>query len=241
MTTSQILTVVILAILLLLILPMYKSRTGRDFSEVLIGKLKKEPLGADKGPQREPHLNNGTAGDLRYFLSSLISVALKKKMKVVAPGRIRYKGKTAEVTAFLVHKSGITGILCLGYNGSIRPAEADGSKWTQHMNGQDIPFDDPLSVRQKCYDIVKPALEGAGIDAPLDFVTVFTTNGVKLDYRIASMEGIFYRNRYIDHIRRNADTLNTGTLDVFDTAARLAKLAGIDELKKQEKEKKSRS
>ena len=241
MTTSQILPVVILAILLLLILPMYKSRTGRDFSEVLIGKLKKEPLGADKGPQREPHLNNGTAGDLRYFLSSLISVALKKKMKVVAPGRIRYKGKTAEVTAFLVHKSGITGILCLGYNGSIRPAEADDSKWTQHMNGQDIPFDDPLSVRQKCYDIVKPALEGAGIDAPLDFVTVFTTNGVKLDYRIASMEGIFYRNRYIDHIRRNAGTLNTGTLDVFDTAARLAKLAGIDELKKQEKEKKSRS
>ena len=241
MTTSQILPVVILAILLLLILPMYKSRTGRDFSEVLIGKLKKEPLGADKGPQREPHLNNGTAGDLRYFLSSLISVALKKKMKVVAPGRIRYKGKMAEVTAFLVHKSGITGILCLGYNGSIRPAEADGGKWTQHMNGQDIPFDDPLSVRQKCYDIVKPALEGAGIDAPLDFVTVFTTNGVKLDYRIASMEGIFYRNRYIDHIRRNAGTLNTGTLDVFDTAARLAKLAGIDELKKQEKEKKSRS
>ena len=238
MTTTQILTVCILAILLLLILPMYKSRTGRDFSEIIMGKVKKNPLGADYGAKKEPHLNNGTAGDLRYFLSSLVRTAMRKNMKVVAPGRVVYKGKTAEVTAFLVHRSGITGIVCLGYNGSIRqPADGKGN-WIQHMNGEDIPFENPLTVRERYLEIVKPAFEKNGIEGPVDFVTVFTTNGVNLESSIASLENVFYRNRYTDYIVKNAGDLSEGTLDVAGTADKIAKLVGIAELKKQENTRK---
>ena len=234
MTTTQILTVSVLAILLLLILPMYKSRTGRDFSETIVGKVKKNTLGADYGSKKEPHLNNGTAGDLRYFLSSLVRTAMRKKMKVVAPGRVVYKGKTAEVTAFLVHGSGITGIICLGYNGSIKmPADGKGN-WVQHMNGEDIPFESPLAVRERYLEIVKPAFEKNGIEGPVDFVTVFTTNGVNLDSSIASAENVFYRNRYTDYIVKNAAVLSEGSLDVDRTAEKIAKLVGIAELKKQE-------
>lgn len=239
MNTSQILTVCILAILLLLILPMYKSRTGRDFSEIIFGR-KKNPLGAVTESKNEPHLNNGTAGDLKYFLTSLIKTAMRKKMKVVAPGCINYKGKTADVTAFLVHKSGVTGIACLGFNGTIRQAADGKGDWIQHMNGKDIPFSNPLAEREKYMQIVKPAFEKAGIDVPLDFVTVFTTNGVNLENSIADLDNIFYRNRYTDYISKNADALSDGTLDVDSTAKKIAELVGIEELKKQQAQSKKK-
>lgn len=236
MNTSQIITVCVLAVLLLLILPMYRSRTGKDISEILIGR-KKNPLGAVPESKNEPHLNNGTAGDLRYFLSSLIKTAMRKKMKVVAPGRISSKGKTADVTAFLVHKSGITGIVCLGYNGIIRQSPDGTGDWTQHINGEDIPFKNPLSVRENYMQIIKPAFEKAGLDEPVDFVTVFTTNGVQLENSIADLDKVFYRNRFTDYIVKNADALNTGTLDVDAAAKTIAGLVGIEKLKMQEKQR----
>jgi len=237
MGTGQIVTVCVFAVLLLLILPMYRSRTGKDFSEIVFGK-KKNPLGAEQKRKKEPHLNNGTAGDLRYFLSSLISTAMRKKMRVVAPGRIHYQGQTADVTAFLVHRSGVTGIVCLGFNGIIKQPEDGNGDWIQHMNGADIPFKNPLAVRNKYREIVKPAFEKAGLDVSLDFVTVFTTNGVCLDQSIASLDRVFYRNRYTDYIVKNAGELSAGTVEVDSTAKKIADLVGIEELKKKEQARK---
>ena len=257
MTSNQILTVVILAVLLLLILPMYKSRTGKDFSEIIFGRrkdsdrvggrigLNRRSSPSDDTPEarkhREPHLNNGTAGDLKYFISSLVALAQRKKMKVVAPGTVVYKGKSANVTAFLVAKNRVICVHCLGFNGVITPSDDGSGNWMQHMNGEDIPFEGPVALRERCRPIVEGAFEKAGITVPLEFAAVFTTNGVKPDNSVLQYENVFVRNRFIDYVKKNADSLSQGDIDVEATALRIADVVGIEKMKQKEQAaKKSR-
>ena len=96
-STEQIAFVIVMAVLLMFVLPIVQSRTGKSLSELLFGVgRKKKQDGADGAPKksagREPRMNNGTRNDLTVFVSQLLKTANKNGMGVVAPGLVEYKG-----------------------------------------------------------------------------------------------------------------------------------------------------
>ena len=200
---------------------------------------KKKQDGADGAPKksagREPRMNNGTRNDLTVFVSQLLKTANKNGMGVVAPGLVEYKGKTAQLVAFLVAPSGVTGIYCLGFGGVVMPGEKDGP-WKQHMNGQDTTFRNPLAVCKEQYELVRAAMDEAGVKADLDIVTVFTNSRVTL--KAVPSARIYTQKQFMEHLK-NTDSLKRGDVDVKEMTKVLARLAKIKE-KKAGRNKKQR-
>ncbi len=230
-TTKQLLFVVIMAILLLLVVPIFESRTGKSFTELFFGirKKKRAASGAQTAAKKEPHINNGSKGELTAFVAQLIRFANKYKLRLVAPGTVEYQGKTARLTSILVAPGGMIGIYCLGYGGEIGPGDRENDPWKQHMNGQDTTFDNPVLVCQDQYKLVASAMEAAGIQGSIKIVTVFTNPRATLHSYPAS---VYTQKRFMEELKGNT-ALRSGTLDIEKTALALADLANV---KKREQE-----
>ena len=237
MTQEQIVTLIVLAVILLVILPIYKSKTGRSMSEILVGRGKKrENSGAEK-KKSKPTMKNGSTNDLKYFLSEIMVFASRNKMKLVVPGLIKYRGDEANVTAYLVSKSGILGIHCMGFNGEISTSDGGERDWTQTMNGETSSIESPLLKIEHSRSVVKPAFESAGITAPLSFAAVFTTTGVKLTPAVWNCENVYSGRRFMDTLKEKTDNLSAGDTDVEKTAQAIAGLVGIEKMREQAKKK----
>lgn len=220
---SQILLIVLLAVLLLIIMPIFQSRTGKSLSEVLFGvRPKKKQDEKHKAPAREPRINNGTKGELTAFVAQLLRFAGKNGMRLVAPGTVEYKGEKARLTAFLVAPGGVVGIYCLGFGGTITKDDKP-SPWRQHINGEDRTFENPEAVCQKQRQLVVKAMEEAGIQAPLTIVTVFTNARAAL---VSPPEGVYTPKSLTAYLKENRE-LKSGGVDMEKTARELAVLAGI--------------
>lgn len=219
---GQIAFVLLMAVLLMFVLPMLQSKTGKSLSQILFGSFKKKGSGPDPVPTKEPRLRNGSRDDLTVFLSKLIRSAKKRGMQVVAPASVSYKGKKSRLIAFLVHKSGVTGLYCLGYGGTITASDSSRS-WKQHMNGRDISFPDPLAACEEQRAFIQEAMTQAGIKAELDVVTVFTNPSAVIEHR---PQRIYRSNEFFNYIEQ-VSALGNGDLNVEETARALAKLSGI--------------
>lgn len=232
-TPGQIAFVIVMAIVLMFVLPIIQSRTGKSITEILFGFKRRSETRVQTQPQkREPRINNGTKGELTAFVSQLLKYASKNGMHLVAPGTVKYQGKTARLTALLVAPGGITGIYCLGFGGTISPhsqsSPADPSRpWKQHINGQDLTFDNPLKVCQEQHQILCGALEEAGISADVKIVTVFTNARAKL---LSAPSLVFTQRMFMNYLYDNREMKN-GSLDTRGTALILADLAGIKNAK----------
>jgi len=175
---------------------------------------KKRHQSAGAGPQAgNRSISNGTKGELTAFVAQLLKYASKNGMHLVAPGTVKYQGKTARLTALLVAPGGITGIYCLGFGGTISPhsqsSPAEPSRpWKQHINGQDLTFENPLKVCQEQYRIVQGALEEAGITADLKIVTVFTNARANL---LSAPSLVFTQKMFLSYLYDNKD-LKTAVL-----------------------------
>ena len=237
MTQEQIVTLIVLAVILLVILPIHKSKTGRSMSEILVGRGKKNENSGTEKKKSKPSMKNGSTNDLKYFLSEIMVFAARNKMKLVAPGLIKYKGDEANVTAYLVSKSGILGIHCMGFNGEIKASGTGESEWTQTMNGETVTIESPLLKMEHSRSVVKPAFESAGITAPLEFAAVFTTAGVKLAADVWSCENVYSGKRFMDILKEKTAELSAGETDVEKTAQAIADLVGIEKMREQAKKK----
>lgn len=238
-TPGQIAFVVVMAILLMFVLPMIQSRTGKNITEILFGfKRKSDTRVQTQTNKREPRINNGTKGELTAFVAQLIKFASKNGMHLVAPGTVKHNGKTARLTAILVAPGGITGIYCLGFGGTISPhsksAPADPSRpWRQHINGEDLTFENPMKVCQEQYHILQGALEEAGITADLKIVTVFTNARATL---LSAPSLVFTQKMFLNYLYENKD-LKNGSLDAHQVALTLADLAGVKNTKAEKNKK----
>lgn len=224
---GQIAFVLFMAVLLMFILPMLQSKTGKSLSQILFGGLKKNKSGPAAVPSKEPRVRNGSRDDLTVFLSKLIRSAKKRGMQVVAPASVSYKGKTSRLLAFLVHKSGVTGIYCLGYGGTLTASASSSEPWKQHINGKDTTFQNPVTACEEQRAFIQEAMNQAGIHAQLDVVTVLTNPSVTVNHR---PQRVYNANMFFDYIE-HVSALGNGDLDVQETAKALAKLAGIDKKK----------
>lgn len=238
-SAKQIIFVVVMALLLLIIVPVLESRTGKSLREILFGFPRKKKNGAGSSgssasaPAREPRINNGTKGELTAFVAQLLRFTSKNGMRLVAPGTITYRGKTSRLTSLIVTPSGVIGIYCLGFGGTITPNDQSGA-WKQHINGEDKTFENPLSVCKAQYDLVRGAMNDAGIWDHLEIVTVFTNARATLVSKPAS--SVYTQKEFMDFLK-NTHSLTSGNNDIERTALTLAELAGIKN-KKTEKKKK---
>lgn len=228
-TPTQIGFIIILTVVLLLVVPVLQRHTGKDATELLFGIKRKNASRAQvPAPKKEPHISNGTKGELTAFVSQVLKYASRNGMNLVAPGTVEYQGKKARLTALLVAPGGITGIYCLGFGGTISPyntsAPASLSRpWKQHANGQDTTFENPLKVCQEQYEIVHGALEDAGIMTDLKIVTVFTNPRASL---ISAPDSVFTKKAFINALYDDKE-MKKGSLDSHKVALMLADLAGV--------------
>ena len=190
--SQQFLFIAILAFVMILLIPILQKRTGKDITRMLFGiRSLKEPEAEKitKAP-RKPLVRNGTKNELTAFVAQLLRFTSKNGMRLVAPGTISHDGKTARLTALVVAPGGIIGVYCLGFGGTIAPGnrmEPAGvsvsrlracsgvsASWRQHINGEDKTFDNPIKACQEQKELIRSAMECAGITASLEIVTVFT-------------------------------------------------------------------
>ncbi|MCI8763915.1 MAG: hypothetical protein HFG58_04975 [Lachnospiraceae bacterium] len=238
--SQQFLFVAFLAFAMILLIPILQKRTGKDITRMLFGiRSRKEPDSQENVKKnREPRVRNGTKSDLTAFVAQLLRFTSKNGMRLVAPGTVSHDGKTARLTALVVAPGGIVGVYCLGFGGTIAPGnrkEPAGktASWRQHINGEDKSFDNPVKACQEQQELICSAMEQAGISAVLEVVTVFTNPQASLESTPAF---VYHPKSFLQYLKEKEE-LKTGTLDIHQTALKLAELAGI---KKEEKEKKGK-
>lgn len=223
---GQIIFVVFLAVLLVFVLPMLQVRTGKSLGELFFGS-RKGPLGGPAGgrqkPRREPRISNGTKGDLTAFVARLLRFANGHGMALVVPGTIRHNGQTATLTAILVTPAKLIGIRCMGFAGTITPAGGN-SPWKQHINGQDLTFDNPVAEAQKQLKLLQSAAGQARLTAPSDVITVFTSR--KASFPGGMPDKVFLLEEFFTALKED-EALQKGSLDVRAASLVLAELAGI--------------
>jgi hypothetical protein len=233
---SQLIIIAIMAVLLILVVPVIESRTGKSLTEILFGvRRKKSKNGSDGAsvPAKEPRINNGTKGELMSFLSKLIRFAGKNGMQTVTPAIFSYKGKTSRLAALLVTPGGVIGVFCQGYGGTITGA-LEPAAWKQHINGEDRTFENPLKVCREQQNLMQEAMQAAGIEGTVDVVAVFTNARATL--REIPSSRIYSQDAFMDHLR-STSALRNGSLDVEKTAKALAEMVDIKG-KKESKNKK---
>ena len=161
-------------------------------------------------------------------------------MRLVAPGTITHEGKTARLTALVVAPGGVVGVYCLGFGGTIAPGnrkEPAGKTlpWRQHINGENKTFDNPLKACQEQQELIRSAMEQAGIHTDLHVVTVFTNPHAALE---SSPAFVYNPKSFLQYLKEEED-LKTGSLEIHQTALKLAELAGIHSNENKKSKKKS--
>ena len=230
--SSQIIFVVVMALLLLIVLPILQSRTGKSLGELFFGSRKgflgNRLSSPGQTPKREPRINNGTRGELTAFISRLLRFANKNGMSLVVPGSIRHNGQTATLTALVIAPGRIIGIQCLGFGGSITTG-AGNAPWNQHINGQDRTLDNPLVSGQKQQRLLQSAATKAGIPCPCDVVTVFTNGRVSFPKGLPPQ--VYTQDQFFTYLSENR-ALKNGSLDTRAVSLTFAEMAGIKKKKK---------
>ncbi len=238
-SSQQFLFVGFLLFFMIILIPVLQKRTGKDITHMLFGiRSQKDPASREAASKtaREPRLRNGTKSELTSFVAQLLRFTSKNGMRLVAPGTITHGGQTARLTALVVAPGGIVGVYCLGFGGTIAPAnrrEPAGTShaWRQHINGEDKTFDNPLKACQEQAELIRLAMEQAGIKAGLNVVTVFTNPHATLE----SVPSFVYNPKsFIQYLKENGD-LKNGSLDIHQAALKLAELAGIHNNGKKKK------
>ena len=223
-STQQLIFLVLLAITIAVVIPRIQKFTGKSLSEILFGTRTQTPLkgtAASSAPTRERRQTNGSRNDLTVFISQLLKTAKKNGMQLVAPGAIEHNGTSARLLALVIHPSGVTGVYCLGFGGTITPSTQAGKPWKQHMNGQDHTFDNPLSVCSNQYQLVRSAMDEAGIQADLNIVTVFTNPHATLQNKPKT---VYTKKEFLSYLAET-NALKSGDVDIRKTAVALAGLA----------------
>lgn len=228
---GQIIFVVLMFLLLVFVLPMLQVRTGKTLGELFFGNRRLGLPGSSKRkskPAREPRISNGTKGELTAFVAKLLRFANGHNMALVFPGTVRHGGQTAATAAILVTPAKIIGIQCLGFGGAITPARGN-NPWKQHINGQDLTFDNPVSQGQQQQRLLQSAAGHNKLAAPVDVITVFT-NG-RVNFTSSPPDKVYTQQEFFDVLKEDA-ALQKGTLNVRAASLVLADLAGIKSKKK---------
>lgn len=227
---KQLVFILVMAILLLIIVPVFQARTGKDPLELMFGsRKKKKGEGTSSAvPAKEPRINNGTKGELTAFVAQLLRFTNKNHMRLVAPGTVAWQGRIARITAFVVAPGQIIGVYCLGFGGRIT-AKGEPEPWRQHINGEDRSFENPMTACKREQELVRKAMDDAGIRGDLTMVTVFTNARATL-YEVPSSR-IFTQKGFMDYLA-STTALKNGDIDPEKTAKALAALVKLPEKKK---------
>ncbi|ETP72825.1 hypothetical protein UYO_1242 [Lachnospiraceae bacterium JC7] len=200
----------IMALVLIFLIPVMASRQGMSYGEYVLslftGKKRlydaaEEEKRIKSGAKRkERHLFNGKPNEMMQLLSTLMIFVRRNKLGLVYPGTVDNNGNIASIMCFVVTRSRVYGINCFGYAGVIN--EGSGNKnWKQHINYQDISIQSPVVMDMAQYDLVRDAMDKAGMkEIPLEIKGVFTSRDAVLNNPV-SRNDIMTVKGLLDHLR----------------------------------------
>lgn len=159
--------------------------------------------------------------DYLRTVSEVLTFARKNHLFTVIPGNVEYAGQTAELTALLVTKARVVGILAYGFDGKVL-CRRDDKEWQIQEDGQTRPIGKLNAEAQKQDRILKGAMDAGGLtDVPYQTAMVFTGGGTILAGDRPA--GVFTREEFFEKLGTQAD-LETGPLNLKETGKRLSLL-----------------
>lgn len=114
MTPTQLATVLFLAFVLVILLPVYRSRRKRGDKPLLsrlMGRQKDEPV-PPKTVGRQAR--NGTKSDLLVTASMVTKAATQNKWFVIMPGFVAVNGEKATLSGIIVTRQGLIAFIRIG-------------------------------------------------------------------------------------------------------------------------------
>lgn len=206
MTPTQFATVLFLAFVLVILLPVYRSRRRRGDKPLLsrlMGRQKDEPV-PPKSAGRQAR--NGTKSDLLVTASMVTKAATQNKWFVIMPGFVAVNGEKATLSGIIVTRQGLIAFKCYGFGGQII-AGADG--WRQVINGDERVLPDIRKDCGKQEKILSQVLARCGLEMlPLQVRAVFTTAGTDLSQADGAL--CLSRDGFAEFLQSGENTRDAG-------------------------------
>lgn len=233
---TQTITFFIVLVLVFVILPaVLKKLTGRDFTELLVGRRlsgqrsnRKEDGGTggentgEKSAEREGKKEkNSTKADILRTLSDIAAFARRNQYYAIIPGILRKGELETKLPAILVMRSGVVGINLFGYGGSVS-AKKDDPEWTQTINGESRQIPSPIQASEAAKQALGRILAQIGYgEVEVNVISAFTQKDVRITGPMASevirsgaLTGELGKSRYVR--TKNVDVKDVGSaLAVF--------------------------
>lgn len=210
---------IVLAVVFVLLPAILKKLTGRDFTELLVGRplfrRKGEkgraagtPSGEDsKGEEhdnKEKKERNSTKADILQTVSDVASFARRNQYYAIIPGVLKKEELETKLPAIIVMRSGVVGINLFGYGGAVS-AKKDDPEWTQTMNGETRSIPSPLAVSENMRKVLMQILREIGYpEVEVTVISVFTQKEVRITGPSATevihskaLIGELGKNRYV--------------------------------------------
>ncbi|MCI8423911.1 MAG: hypothetical protein HFF50_10375 [Lawsonibacter sp.] len=191
MTPTQLSTVLFLAFVLVVMLPVYRSRRQRGDKPLLsrfTGGEKEVPA-----PRRE---RNGTKADLLIFASMVTKVVKQNKWFVIIPGYVAAGEERAALSGIVITRRGVVAFKTYGFGGQII---VQAGEWQQQINGVTRPLPNLKEDCQKQEAILTRVLEQCGLGhLPHWVCAVFTTDETALPPSKDSM--CFTKEGFVDYL-----------------------------------------
>ncbi|MCR5161493.1 MAG: hypothetical protein K6C06_06960 [Lachnospiraceae bacterium] len=154
-------------------------------AEYLFGNKKTvKPAPKKEAPRMEENKKNEKSSDqhdVDTVIKWLASYSRRNKCMLVLPGGLQIGDDKGKLTAILIRRTRVIGLLFFGYGGTVT-AKSGMSDWNQKMNGQTRNIESPVKKLREQERILRLVLADAGYaDLKTEVIGVFTSPRVTLN------------------------------------------------------------
>lgn len=206
MMPIQFATVLFLAFVLVVVLPVYRSRREKGSKPLLSRLMYRKKGGPDRPSSVTEQERNGTKLDLMVAASVVTNVVKLYKWFIIMPGYVTAAGEQATLSGIIVTRQGLVAFKCYGFGGRI---SVQSGTWHQQLRGMERTLPDIEADCHRQKEILLRVMEQCGLkDLPVQVCAVFTTDGVDLSHAKDSL--CFTREGFADHLHAPPQQKDTG-------------------------------
>ena len=198
------------------------NRKGEALRERFSGKKRPAKISAggkngDKKPDRTPSRHNAQADYLK-FISRLLDFSRKNRLFSILPGNILHNEEAASLTAVLVTKARVIGVMAYAFEGEVIPAK--NAAWQVVEDGETRPVGNLAEEGRHQLELLKGAMQRIGLSGiPCEVMLVFTGNKAVLP--ADKPAGVMKAEAFFEQCSSRKD-LQEGTLSPAETGRKLS-------------------
>ena len=182
------------------------------------GKADLKPAGGKEKSIPAARKRGNAQNDYLHFISEILSFARKNKLFTIIPGNFRDGDRTAQLTAVLVTKSRVVGIIAHAFDGEIL-CRNDDRVWQSTADGKTVPVGSLLKEAKEENTLLRSVLSRSGMDPSMaETVMVFT--GSQTVLKGDQPENAFTRETFFHGFITDRD-LREGPLNPKETGMKL--------------------